>query len=128
MRALLLDSCNEDDLETGLNIHAILGKFILNFKISEELFIRNFWSLGGLGGAAGYVLAAINWNKTFFKYIGDQSQVVFIFSAVIFFVTLIFTLTSVKEVPFVLEERETALSCKFNQCLMIKFVLKLLSK
>ena len=26
LRALLLDSCNEDDLETGLNIHALLGR------------------------------------------------------------------------------------------------------
>ena len=25
LRALLLDTCNQDDLETGLNIHAILG-------------------------------------------------------------------------------------------------------
>jgi solute carrier family 45 protein 1/2/4 len=49
LRALILDVCNQDDQDTGFNIHAILG---------------------GLGSAFGYVLSAIDWEKTFFKFIG----------------------------------------------------------
>ena len=50
MRAFLLDVCNVDDQDTGLNIHAMLG---------------------GLGSALGFVLAAVNWKKTFFSHIGE---------------------------------------------------------
>jgi solute carrier family 45 protein 1/2/4 len=49
LRAFLLDVCNVDDQDTGLNVHAMLG---------------------GLGSAFGFVLAAIDWKNTFLKYIG----------------------------------------------------------
>ena len=76
LRAFLLDVCNADDQDTGLNMHAMLG---------------------GLGSALGYVLAAINWKDTFFNKIGDEFLILFIISSVIFFTTLVLTLTSVKE-------------------------------
>ena len=43
------------------------------------------------------------------------------FSAIIFFVTLVLTLTSVKEVPLILEEDERPLTCKLNNQLFEKF-------
>ena len=46
LRAFLLDVCNPDDQDTGLNIHAFLG---------------------GLGASVGYILTAINW-KMFFTF------------------------------------------------------------
>jgi solute carrier family 45 protein 1/2/4 len=52
LRALLLDVCNTEDQDTGFNIHSFLG---------------------GTGSAFGYVLAAINWNTTFFNFIGWQT-------------------------------------------------------
>ena len=48
LRAFLLDVCNTEDQDTGLNIHAFLG---------------------GTGGAIGYVLAGIDWTYTFLNFI-----------------------------------------------------------
>lgn len=49
LRALLLDVCNTEDQDTGLNIHAFLG---------------------GTGGAVGYIIAGIDWTDTFLNFIG----------------------------------------------------------
>jgi solute carrier family 45 protein 1/2/4 len=49
LRAMLLDVCNTKDQDTGLNIHSFLG---------------------GTGSAFGYIVAAINWEDTFFSFIG----------------------------------------------------------
>lgn len=49
LRAFLLDVCNPEDQDTGLNIHAFLG---------------------GAGGAVGYILGAIDWTNTFLNFIG----------------------------------------------------------
>lgn len=78
LRALLLDVCNSEDQETGLNLHAFLG---------------------GAGSAFGYVLAAIDWNGTFFSFIGEDLQILYFFSLIIFLLTLVATMTSVKEIP-----------------------------
>ncbi|CAF1016480.1 unnamed protein product, partial [Brachionus calyciflorus] len=85
LRALLLDVCNTEDQDTGLNIHAFLG---------------------GTGGAVGYILAGIDWTETFLNFLGDEMQILFFFAAIIFLTTLLVTLTSVKETPFVLNEIE----------------------
>jgi solute carrier family 45 protein 1/2/4 len=86
LRAFLLDVCNTEDQDTGLNIHAFLG---------------------GMGSALGYVLSAIQWDKTFFKFIGDDLQILFVFATAIFIITLIISLTSVKETPLVLNQTES---------------------
>ena len=46
-----MDVCSIHDQDTALNIHAMLG---------------------GIGGALGYVLAAIKWDDTFLKFIGKK--------------------------------------------------------
>jgi hypothetical protein len=51
LRALLLDTCNSKDQNTGLNIHAFLG---------------------GMGGAFGYMLTSVDWNKTFLGDFGKN--------------------------------------------------------
>ena len=56
LRAFLLDVCHVDDQDTGLNMHAMLG---------------------GLGSSLGFVLVAINWKNTFFKYIGKKFKCFF---------------------------------------------------
>ncbi|RNA27188.1 SLC45A2 [Brachionus plicatilis] len=91
LRALLLDVCNTEDQDTGLNIHAFLG---------------------GTGGAVGYILAGIDWTDTFFRFIGDETQILFVFAGVIFLSTLLATITSVKETPLVLDEEKIALLTK----------------
>jgi hypothetical protein len=57
LRAFLLDVCNPEDQDTGLNIHAILG---------------------GLGAATGYVLGAMDWTSTFFNFIGNYANLLLI--------------------------------------------------
>ena len=60
--------------------------------------------LGGLGSAFGYVLSAIKWENTIFKFIGDDLQILFVFVTVFFVLTLIITLTAVSETPIVLKK------------------------
>ena len=98
LRALLLDVCGERDQDTGLNIHSFLG---------------------GTGSAFGFVVAAINWENTVFNFIGEEMQILYVFSTVVFISTLIVTLTSVKETSIVLvkEERIPLLSNRGNQIL-----------
>ena len=84
LRAFLLDVCNTEDQDTGLNIHAFLG---------------------GLGSAFGYVISAIKWEKTILKFIGDELQILFVFVTIVFVLTLIITLTSVSETPIVLKQQ-----------------------
>lgn len=55
----------------------------------------------------GYVLSAIQWDKTFLKFIGDDLQILFAFATAIFIISLIITLTSVKETPLVLNQTES---------------------
>jgi solute carrier family 45 protein 1/2/4 len=78
LRAFLLDVCNPDDQDTGLNIHAFLG---------------------GIGASVGYILTAIEW-KEFSLFKIQENQILFIISAVIFSITLVLTMTSAKEKPF----------------------------
>ena len=85
LRAFLLDVCNTDDQDTGLNVHAFLG---------------------GLGSATGYILSAIKWEQTFFKFIGADLQILFVFVTIIFFLTLLVTLTSVSETPIILNKTD----------------------
>ena len=47
LRAFLLDTCNADDQDTGLNIHAFLG---------------------GIGASLGYILTAVDWHTTVFGF------------------------------------------------------------
>lgn len=49
LRAYLLDTCNVNDQHIAFNLHAFLG---------------------GIGGALGYVLAAIDWEQSFLSFIG----------------------------------------------------------
>jgi solute carrier family 45 protein 1/2/4 len=85
LRAFLLDSCNSRDQETGLNIHAFLG---------------------GTGSALGYLMGSIDFTKTSLNVIGDETRILFVFTTVIFTVSLIVTLTSCKEKQFILNSIE----------------------
>jgi hypothetical protein len=58
--------------------------------------------LGGSGAALGFILGAIDWNQTFLHHLGDELQILYVFSSVIFFIGLVVTLTSAKEIPIVL--------------------------
>jgi solute carrier family 45 protein 1/2/4 len=49
LRAYLLDTCNYEDQHLALNLHAFVG---------------------GLGGALGYILSAINWKNSFLSILG----------------------------------------------------------
>ncbi|XP_002737511.1 membrane-associated transporter protein-like [Saccoglossus kowalevskii] len=78
-RAYMIDVCNSDDLEKGLNLHAMLG---------------------GLGGGISYIMAGISWEKTKLgQLLGGHYRVVFIFNIIVCFVTFLPTLFSIKEIP-----------------------------
>ncbi|XP_077998049.1 membrane-associated transporter protein-like isoform X2 [Glandiceps talaboti] len=78
-RAYMIDVCNSNDLEKGLNIHALLG---------------------GIGGGIGYIVAGINWDNTELgKVLGGHNRVVFIFTIIVCMITFTLTLFSIKEEP-----------------------------
>lgn len=82
LRAYLLDSCNSRDQHLALNLHAFLG---------------------GVGGSLGYILSAIEWKHTFFSLLGDESQILFVLTSLIFIFCLYLTLTAAQEQPFEIE-------------------------
>ena len=57
LRALLLDTCNTKDQNTGLNIHAFLM---------------------GLGAASGYIITSIDWRSSFMADICNNFFLIFI--------------------------------------------------
>ncbi len=69
LRAYVMDVCNTHDQDTGFNLHAFLG---------------------GMGSALGFIISAIDWDKTFFGFIGlfdsrcCTNQSIFYFIRVLF--------------------------------------------
>ncbi|XP_071507244.1 membrane-associated transporter protein-like [Diadema antillarum] len=84
-RSYLLDVCGLEDVNTGLNLRAILG---------------------GIGGGLGYITNGIDWTSTVLvKAFGSQLRVVFFFNVVIYTICLILNLTSIPETPLGGNER-----------------------
>ncbi|CAL1538399.1 unnamed protein product [Lymnaea stagnalis] len=78
-RAYLLDVCVPEDHSTGLTMFTVMA---------------------GLGGTVGYVMGGIDWNATSFgEALGGHIRVVFSIVLVAFFVFVISTLTSFREIP-----------------------------
>ncbi|KAL0985280.1 hypothetical protein UPYG_G00154940 [Umbra pygmaea] len=80
IRAYLLDVADTEEQDMALNIHAFSA---------------------GLGGAVGYMLGGLDWTNTVlgtaFK---SQEQILFVFAAVIFTVSVILHMFSIKEESF----------------------------
>ncbi|XP_034401792.1 solute carrier family 45 member 4 isoform X2 [Cyclopterus lumpus] len=80
IRAYLLDVANTEEQDMALNIHA---------------------ASAGLGGAVGYALGGLDWTHTFlgaaFK---SQEQILFFFAAILFSVSVVLHLFSIKEQPY----------------------------
>uniref|UniRef100_A0A182PFL3 Major facilitator superfamily (MFS) profile domain-containing protein n=1 Tax=Anopheles epiroticus TaxID=199890 RepID=A0A182PFL3_9DIPT len=87
-RAYFMDSCAPDDQARVL---------------TTAMFI------GGLGGTAGYVLGAIDWSQTNLDILGSNEATVFMFVFIVMGVGLLVTLTSYREVPLPLMERDPLL-------------------
>eukprot|EP00057_Strongylocentrotus_purpuratus_P022072 XP_011676546.1 PREDICTED: proton-associated sugar transporter A [Strongylocentrotus purpuratus] len=78
-RAYLLDVCDLEDVNTGLNLRAVLG---------------------GIGGGLGYIANGIDWTSTSLsKALGGQLRVVFLLNVVIYFTCLMMNMTSIPETP-----------------------------
>ena len=78
-RTYMLDVCVPEDQNQGLTVFTILA---------------------GMGGSVGYVLGAIDWEKTHFgERLGGHVRVVFIFVVIMYLICLMLTITAVKEVP-----------------------------
>jgi len=101
LRAFLIDVCNTEDQDTGLNIHAFLGgnlKDRLAFQLISlyQIAISHlkessnlFYILKGIGASLGFILTAL---------IHDEQTLYFI-SGTIFIICVIFTMTAAKEKP-----------------------------
>ncbi|XP_038851018.1 solute carrier family 45 member 4 isoform X2 [Salvelinus namaycush] len=80
IRAYLLDVADTEEQDMALNIHAFSA---------------------GLGGAVGYVLGGLDWTSTIlgtaFK---SQEQILFVFATVIFTISVILHMFSIKEESF----------------------------
>ncbi|XP_070561569.1 membrane-associated transporter protein-like [Ptychodera flava] len=85
-RAYMIDVCNSDDLEKGLNLHAMFG---------------------GLGGGIGYIMTGVDWEDTEIgKLVGGHLRVVYIFNFAVFLFTFMLTLCSIEEEPLKLGSKD----------------------
>ncbi|KAF4100850.1 solute carrier family 45 member 4 isoform X1 [Onychostoma macrolepis] len=98
IRAYLLDVADTEEQDMALNIHAFSA---------------------GLGGAVGYALGGLDWTHTFLgRTFKSQEQILFMFAAVLFTVSVALHLFSIEEQQFspqqdrLDEEAETESSVK----------------
>ncbi|KAM9782711.1 solute carrier family 45 member 4-like [Neosynchiropus ocellatus] len=77
IRAYLLDVADTEDQDMALNIHTFSA---------------------GLGGAVGYMLGGLDWTETLLgRAFKSQEQVLFLFAAVIFIISVILHMLSIPE-------------------------------
>uniref|UniRef100_A0A672L0C8 Solute carrier family 45 member 4 n=1 Tax=Sinocyclocheilus grahami TaxID=75366 RepID=A0A672L0C8_SINGR len=100
IRAYLLDVADTEEQDMALNIHAFSA---------------------GLGGAVGYALGGLDWTHTFLgRTFKSQEQILFLFAAVLFTVSVALHLFSIEEQQFspqqdrLDEEAETESSVKIT--------------
>ncbi|XP_071393964.1 solute carrier family 45 member 4 [Centroberyx affinis] len=80
IRAYLLDVADTDEQDMALNIHAFSA---------------------GLGGAVGYMLGGLDWTDTALgRAFKSQEQVLFLFAAIIFIISVTLHMLSIPEKPF----------------------------
>uniref|UniRef100_A0A673G144 Solute carrier family 45 member 4 n=1 Tax=Sinocyclocheilus rhinocerous TaxID=307959 RepID=A0A673G144_9TELE len=80
IRAYLLDVADTEEQDMALNIHAFSA---------------------GLGGAVGYALGGLDWTHTFLgRTFKSQEQILFLFAAVLFTVSVALHLFSIEEQQF----------------------------
>lgn len=80
IRAYLLDVADTEEQDMALNIHAFSA---------------------GLGGAVGYALGGLDWTHTFLgRTFKSQEQILFLFAAVLFSVSVVLHLFSIEEQQF----------------------------
>ncbi|XP_041650349.1 solute carrier family 45 member 4 [Cheilinus undulatus] len=81
IRAYLLDVADTEEQDMALNIHAFSA---------------------GLGGAVGYMLGGLDWTGTALgRAFKSQEQVLFLFAAVIFIISVILHMLSIPEKPLI---------------------------
>ncbi|KAM3873342.1 solute carrier family 45 member 4-like [Diretmus argenteus] len=81
IRAYLLDVADTEEQDMALNIHAFSA---------------------GLGGAVGYMLGGLDWTGTALgRVFKSQEQVLFLFAAIIFIISVILHMLSIPEQPFI---------------------------
>ncbi|XP_062846860.1 solute carrier family 45 member 4 [Trichomycterus rosablanca] len=102
IRAYLLDVADTDEQDMALNIHAFSS---------------------GLGGAVGYALGGLDWTHTLLgKAFKSQEQILFVFAAVLFIISVALHLFSIEEEQYIpqqdrLDEEVDATSVKINSAL-----------
>lgn len=102
---LLLDF-NADNCQTPSRA------YLLDMCVPEEQAhaLSTFTLMSGVGGTMGYALGAINWDKTIFSnFIGDNIKTVFTLVTVIFFIAMLCTITSFREIPLKLMDADEML-------------------
>ncbi|XP_051526926.1 solute carrier family 45 member 4 [Myxocyprinus asiaticus] len=104
IRAYLLDVADTEEQDMALNIHAFSA---------------------GLGGAVGYALGGLDWTHTFLgRAFKSQEQILFVFAAILFTVSVALHLFSIEEQQFspqqdrLDEEAETESNTKIHSSLV----------
>lgn len=97
---------------THLNIYNPITDDIYTFPIPEDhgRACSTFSIMAGIGGSLGYALGGFNWDNTVFgDFLGGSIKTVFTLVAVIFVVGLVLTVTSFREIPLPLMEKDELL-------------------
>ncbi|XP_055372316.1 proton-associated sugar transporter A-like isoform X2 [Condylostylus longicornis] len=88
-RAYLLDVCIPDDHATALSI---------------------FSTMAGIGGSLGYAMCGIDWESTSFgDFFGGNIKTVFTIVTLLFMMCFVITVTSFREIPLPLIEKDSLL-------------------
>lgn len=81
-----------------------------NFAEDHGRACSTFSIMAGIGGSLGYALGGINWDNTAFgELLGGSIKTVFTLVVVIFVICLVLTITSFREIPLPLMEKDDLL-------------------
>ncbi|KAL5285366.1 hypothetical protein ACFFRR_007219 [Megaselia abdita] len=103
---IILIDFNADCIQTPARAYAL----DITIPSQQTRIINTFSTLSGVGGIIGYTFGAIDWMATpFGSIMGDNIPTAFMMIAVVFLLTVIISITSFREIPLPLIEKDELL-------------------
>lgn len=95
IRAYAMDVCDEDDVKVALYYQALFTGRYNSIKVKD----KSIFDTLGFGGAFGYASGGISWTSgtALGRYFPTDKQVVYVFAAFVFIVTVALNLISIAE-------------------------------